>query len=130
MHTLGMDCDDRSFRARLNAHGGKDKILDIDTFLFNEQLKPKVPIRFFIEDKFTDKAVLERLPPAFAQNPCARSRILRMVKWHVANYLNMPDLKFFVKETIPEDFEHDGQSFVLSYYLLPPRRPVPVKAHA
>eukprot|EP00983_Pelagomonas_calceolata_P048699 1141174-Pelagomonas_calceolata.AAC.1 len=52
------------------------------------------------------------------------------VKWHVANYLNMPDLKFFVKETIPEDFEHDGQSFVLSYYLLPPRRPVPVKAHA
>eukprot|EP00983_Pelagomonas_calceolata_P048700 1141174-Pelagomonas_calceolata.AAC.2 len=40
--------------------------------------RSQVPIRFFIEDKFTDKAVLERLPPAFAQNPCARSRILRM----------------------------------------------------
>ncbi|KAF5834872.1 hypothetical protein DUNSADRAFT_8208 [Dunaliella salina] len=108
----------------------RNQILGIDTFLSDGELKHKVPIRFFIENKFADKAILERLPPAFAQHPQAQSRILQMVKRHVANHLDMPGLKFFEELTISEDFEHDGQIFVISFYLLPPRRPAPVRAHA
>jgi len=52
------------------------------------------------------------------------------VRWHVTKRLQEPDLKFFIEEKIPEDFEQDGKAYALSYYILPPRRPAPVKMRA
>jgi len=49
------------------------------------------------------------------------------VRWHVENRFQQPDLKFFVEEIIPEHFELDGVLYLLSYYILPPRRPAPVR---
>mmetsp|Transcript_21597 Transcript_21597/g.59892 ORF Transcript_21597/g.59892 Transcript_21597/m.59892 type:complete len:242 (+) Transcript_21597:118-843(+) len=106
---------------------GGDGNPPIDNFLFNSNFTPKERIRFFLEIDFSDNEVLERLPEPFAKNPPAQSRILQIVRWYVSNRFKAPDLKFFVEEVIPEDFELNGRVFVLSYYILPPRRPAPVK---